>query len=147
MLSLTHLPLVSYSIYCYQVVTHLSTELAHGCLIFSFPLLIKFTLVWHTSFTLLTVPAIPSGHPSKLLTGFIVAYLLELLLSVHFLLVGNMHLLEDNKKNQKVFANGPGDLGSIPGRVIPKTLKMELDTTLLNTQHYKVRFKGKVEQS
>ena len=48
---------------------------------------------------------------------------------------------------QLVFANGPGDLGSIPGRVIPKTLKMELDTTLLNTQHYKVRFKGKVEQS
>ena len=47
----------------------------------------------------------------------------------------------------RVFANGPGDLGSIPSRVIPKTLKMELDTTLLNTQHYKVRFKGKVEQS
>ena len=47
----------------------------------------------------------------------------------------------------RVFANGPGDLGSIPGRVIPKTLKMELDTTLLNTQHYKVRFKGKVEQA
>ena len=44
-------------------------------------------------------------------------------------------------------SGGPGDLGSIPGRVIPKTLKMELDTTLLNTQHYKVRFKGKVEQS
>ena len=48
---------------------------------------------------------------------------------------------------KRAFANGPGDLGSIPGRVIPKTLKMELDTTLLNTQHYKVRFKGKVEQS
>ena len=47
----------------------------------------------------------------------------------------------------RVFANGPGDLDSIPGRVIPKTLKMVLDTTLLNTQHYKVRFKGKVEQS
>ena len=47
----------------------------------------------------------------------------------------------------RVFANGPGDLGSIPGQVIPKTLKMVLDTTLLNTQHYKVRFKGKVEQS
>ena len=47
----------------------------------------------------------------------------------------------------RVFANGPGDRGSIPGRVIPKTLKMELDTTLLNTQHYKVWFKGKVEQS
>ena len=47
----------------------------------------------------------------------------------------------------RVFANGPGDLGSIPGRVIPKTLKMELDTSLLNTQQYKLRIKGKVEQS
>ena len=46
-----------------------------------------------------------------------------------------------------IIVSGPGDLGSITGRVIPKTLKMELDTTLLNTQHYKVRFKGKVEQS
>ena len=34
-----------------------------------------------------------------------------------------------------------------PGRVIPKTQKMELDTTLLNTQHYKVPIKGNVEQS
>ena len=42
---------------------------------------------------------------------------------------------------------GPGDLGSIPGRVIPKTQKMVLDTALLNTQQYKVRIKGKVEQS
>ena len=47
----------------------------------------------------------------------------------------------------RVFANGSGDLGSIPGRVIPKTLKMILDTSLLNTQQYKVRIKGKVEQS
>ena len=47
----------------------------------------------------------------------------------------------------KVFANGPGDLGSIPGRVIPKTLKMVLDTSLLNTQQYKVRIQSKVEQS
>ena len=42
----------------------------------------------------------------------------------------------------RVFAKGPGDLGSISGRVIPKTLKMVLDTSLLNTQQYK----GKVEQ-
>ena len=34
-----------------------------------------------------------------------------------------------------------------PGRVIPKTLKMVLDTSLLNTQHYKVRIKGKLEHS
>ena len=47
----------------------------------------------------------------------------------------------------RVFANGLGDLGPIPGRVIPKTLKMVLDTSLLNTQQYKVRIKGKVEQS
>ena len=47
----------------------------------------------------------------------------------------------------RVFANGPEDQGSIPGRVIPKTLKMVLDTSLLNTQHYKVHIKGKVEQS
>ena len=47
----------------------------------------------------------------------------------------------------RVFANGPGDLGSIPGWVIPKTLKMVLDASLLNTQHYKVRIKGKVEKS
>ena len=40
-----------------------------------------------------------------------------------------------------------GNLGSIPGRVIPKTQKMVLDASLLNTQHYKVRIKGKVEQS
>ena len=39
----------------------------------------------------------------------------------------------------RVFTNGPGNLGSIPGRVIPKTLEMVLDTSLLNTQQYKVR--------
>ena len=38
----------------------------------------------------------------------------------------------------KVFANGLGDWSSILGRVIPKTQKMVLETTLLNTQHYKV---------
>ena len=54
----------------------------------------------------------------------------------------------------RVFANGPGDLSSIPGRVIPKTQKKKKkkkkkvpDATLLNTQHYKVRIKGKIEQS
>ena len=40
-----------------------------------------------------------------------------------------------------MFANGPEDLGSIPGRVIAKNLKMVLDTSLLNTQQYKVRIK------
>ena len=46
----------------------------------------------------------------------------------------------------RVFFNGSGDLGSIPGRVIPKTQKKLVDASLLNTEHYKVRIKGKVEQ-
>ena len=47
----------------------------------------------------------------------------------------------------RVFAIGPGDLGSIRGRVIPKTQKMVLDASLFNTHHFKVRIKGKVEKS
>ena len=47
----------------------------------------------------------------------------------------------------RVFANGSEDQGSIPSRVIPKTQKMVPDAALLNTHHYKVRVKGKVEQS
>ena len=50
-------------------------------------------------------------------------------------------------KMSRVFANGPGDRGSIPDRVISKTQKAVLDAALRNTQHYKVRIKGKVEQS
>ena len=76
---------------------------------------------------------------------------------LQFLSEGNMTVNIDGKKlveigsdigmMVKVFTNGPGDLGSIPCRVIPKTQKMVLDVSLLNTQHYKVRIKGKVEQS
>ena len=43
----------------------------------------------------------------------------------------------------RVFANGLRDMGSIQGRVIPKTLKMVLDASL----QYKAHIKGKVEQS
>ena len=46
-----------------------------------------------------------------------------------------------------MFARGSEDLGSIPGCVIPKTLKMVLDTSLLYSQQYKVFIKGKIEQS
>ena len=42
----------------------------------------------------------------------------------------------------RVFANGPGDLGSVPGCIIPKTLKMVLDTSLLNTQQYQGMYQG-----
>ena len=46
-----------------------------------------------------------------------------------------------------VSADDPGDQDSILGRVIPKTQKMVLDAAWLNTQHYKIRIEGKVEQS
>ena len=59
-----------------------------------------------------------------------------------------MALVEGDPKAPFSIANyGPGDRGSIPSRFIPKTQKMVLDATLLSTQHYKVRIKGKVEQS
>ena len=47
----------------------------------------------------------------------------------------------------RVFIIDPGDLGSIPGCIIPKTLKMVFDNSLLNTQQYKVHIEDKVEQS
>ncbi len=47
----------------------------------------------------------------------------------------------------RVFTNDLGDWGSTLGKVIPKTQKIILDAALLNTQHYKVNIKGKVEQS
>ena len=43
----------------------------------------------------------------------------------------------------RVLANGLGDLSSIPGRVILKTIKMVLDSSLLNIQPYKERIKVK----
>ena len=49
----------------------------------------------------------------------------------------------------RVFTNGLGDLGSIPDRVIQKKKKkkkMVLDAALLNSQHYKVKIKSKMEQ-
>ena len=46
-----------------------------------------------------------------------------------------------------VFINGPGDQGSIPLQVILKIQKMVLDAALLSTQLYKVKIKGKAEQS
>ena len=53
---------------------------------------------------------------------------------------------------QTIFTIGPGDQGSIPGQIKPKTQKkkkkknMVLENSLLNTQH-KVWVKGKVKQS
>ena len=48
---------------------------------------------------------------------------------------------------RKVFTHVPRNRCSIPGWIPAKTPKMVLDISLVNTQHYKVRIKGKVEQS
>ena len=45
-----------------------------------------------------------------------------------------------------VFDNGPGDLGSISVRVIPKNQKTGTWCFMLSTQQYEVGIKGKVEQ-
>ena len=62
-------------------------------------------------------------------------YMFFMFLRLHIGLVG------------RVYSDGPGDLGSILSHVIAKTLKMVLDTFLLNTQQCKVYIKSKVEQS
>ena len=58
-----------------------------------------------------------------------------------------MRIIPDIGMMVRVFTNDPGHLGSISGWVIPKTQKIVLDTSLLNTQQYKVGIKGKVDQS
>ena len=64
---------------------------------------------------------------------------------------GNPRLRSPSLLNQliglvaRVLTNGPGNLG--PGRVFKSLLKMVLDSSLLNTQQYKIRIKGKVEKS
>ena len=46
-----------------------------------------------------------------------------------------------------MLANSVGDRDSITGRVIPKTIKMVLDASLINTQYYKIGIKSQVEKS
>ena len=46
----------------------------------------------------------------------------------------------------RVFANGLDDRIPIPDQVIPKAQKIFLDASLLSTQHYEVRIKGKQEE-
>ena len=47
----------------------------------------------------------------------------------------------------RVFANGPGKPEFNPRSSHTKDSKMVFDATLLNSQHYKVRIKDKVDQS
>ena len=65
--------------------------------------------------------------------GGIYTYITSTYMGISALYLHNVYII-----STRVFANDPEDRGSIPGQVIPKTLKMVLDTSLLNTQHYKV---------
>ena len=56
-------------------------------------------------------------------------------------------VIQDIGITVRVLANVLGDLGSDLGRIMLKTKKMVLDASLLITQHYKVRIKGKGGQS
>ena len=60
---------------------------------------------------------------------------------------GRQHYLPNIGMMVTVFANGPRDLDSVQGWVIPKAKKIVLDASLLNTQHYKVWIRSKVEPS
>ena len=73
----------------------------------------------------------------------------EIMLKVIFIYVWVFIFINDRLIGLvgRMFANGPGDPRSVPDRVIPNTFKMVLETSLLNTQRYKVCIKGKVEQS
>ena len=98
-----------------------------------------FSFLTHTTFTLLDlVQMLPRSDAALKPNPSIYDWARTEVCSVYLALIGLV---------DRVFANGLGDLVSIPGQVIPKTLKIVLDTSLLNTQHYKVHIKDKVEQS
>ena len=71
-------------------------------------------------------------------------YILEIHTHTHIYIYIYLYYRLIGLVGSRVFANSLGGLGSIPGHVIPKTLKMVLDTSLLNTQQYKVRIEGKM---
>ena len=94
--------------------------------------------------------SIPISNSTKMTEELKIIPLIQHYVSCHayqYLTCMNLKRVNFLLCQQSGFANGPGDLGSLPGRVIPKTKKMVLDASLLNTQHYKVWIKGKVEQS
>ncbi len=74
-------------------------------------------------------------------------YIIYIYIYIYSIVTSYIYIFRSIGQVVRVFANGPGDQVSIPGQVIPKIQKMVLDTALLNTQHYKVRIKGKVEQT
>ena len=77
------------------------------------------------------------GHQQQFLYILTVLFqAIQFSISTVFCKPGHWHIV-------RVFANGPGDRGSIPSQVIPKKYlkKMVLDAALLSTQHYKVRVK------
>ena len=96
---------------------------------------------YHHSFSCSIKCFYSSGHVHVLFSLFIYNFYFSIIIIIIIITNWLIGILG------RMFANGPEDLGSIPARVIPKTFKMVLDTSLLCTRQYKVRIKGKVEQS
>ena len=82
---------------------------------------------------------------------FILSLHWSCIFQVYYFLNGNFQLIMSMYRAiglmGRVFTYGSVNQGSILGQVIPKSQKMVLDAALLNTQHYKIRIKGKVDQS
>ena len=79
---------------------------------------------------------------------------INLLIAAHALPMCTLTSLSEEEILLPKYMNGSTNLRGLlfnktapSGRALPKTLKMVLDASLLNTQHYKVRIKGKVEKS
>ena len=103
--------------------------------LFRFPLLSHIPVILYSIFLVCRLK-----YPSSHFLPFLFSRLFVFCFTLNYFCLNRLISLMG-----RVFDNGPGDPGSIPGRVIPKTFKMVLDTSLLNTQQYKVRMKGKVE--
>ena len=109
-----------------------------------------FLYLWHFSLEYESHLPVTVGYIyKKIFAENSVKWQTELRVYITFTMSLEKKTLSSDIINNHIFciANVPGDWGSIPGWVIPKTQKMVLNTSLLNTQHYKIYIKDKVEQS
>ena len=61
--------------------------------------------------------------------------------------IGEIRMNRAIGRMSRIFAHGRVDRGSLPVWVITKTQKLVPGAALFNTQHYKLRIKGKMDQS
>ena len=106
-----------------------------------------YSLLFNTSILLLSL-SLSHSHThtrARSLLYVIIFSCSNTLLIIFSLFMFSNSFLHPLKLNTDV--SGLVDRVSIPSRVLPKTQKMVLDASLLNTHHYKVRIKSNGEQS